>query len=74
MFRLKFTPPYSLNTQRGWHTSELYKVIQILHKMWIFNIFRTSSLKNYCSEQSVFLCALCCIYQIKEREVWNSGV
>jgi len=24
VFRLKFTPPYSLNTQRGWHTSEFH--------------------------------------------------
>ena len=24
MFSLKFTPPYSLNTQRGWHTSDRF--------------------------------------------------
>ena len=29
VFWLKFTPPYSLNTQWGWHTSELWRLYHV---------------------------------------------
>ena len=30
MFLTEFTSPYSLNTQRGWHTSEVHSILSII--------------------------------------------
>jgi len=41
VFLTEFTSPYSLNTQRGWHTSECLKEIsdkRLLRNMWDYNL------------------------------------